>query len=156
LLVSGFGLTASAEDLAECVAKARSFRFRHSEHALAEDVALDLAGARGDRHTVGIHVTEWPAAAVRCMRVVQVEGRAHSLDLERARRDLLADLGAEQLGLQRQAHGMIGERLHARASPELLQRLEPDQELQYAVADHGIVPRAPAAAPSLLGEIDQR
>src|SRR5512140_3631282 len=72
-------------------------RLRQAEHALAQDVALDLVAAGGDREAVGVEMRVGPVAGVGGTRVAEVEAGVRSLDLHRDRGDVLEQLAHERL-----------------------------------------------------------
>src|SRR5438477_4527072 len=118
---------------------------RQAQHALAQDVALDIAGAGRDRVLPGGHDAVEPARRVGHDLGAHVDQCVHAEQLAGRIGDAHADLGARELqdrALRPRwlAADLAGERAVAR----VLHRLAVDEELREALADLGIVPRGAA------------
>src|ERR687891_2473434 len=130
---------------------------RQSQHALAEDVALDLARPGRDRVLAGGHETVEPARGVGHQLGALVDQRVHAQQLARRIRDAHADLGAGQLedralGPGRLAADLAGERPGAR----VLHRLAVDVELREPLAGARVVPGRAAIQRQSPGDGDER
>ena len=88
--------------------------------------------------------------------VADVKRARHPLDLTRQLRQVLAQFRACKLALQRDAHGMIGQRGYSGSTVVLAQRLVANEQFHDLVANHRVARRCAAPARLRFGEVDQR
>src|SRR6185312_1095822 len=129
---------------------------RQAEHALADDVALDLAGPAGDRVLPRTHHPVRPARGVGDRFGRAVDGRVGAEKGRRGVGDALRQLGAEQL----EDRAFRSRRLAAQAPAEApesrhLERLRVDRELGDHLADMGLVPGRLLTVRERLGDLDE-
>src|SRR5438445_9467877 len=120
---------------------------RQAEHALADDVALDLARSRGDRVLAGGQDPVEPAWRVGNHLAALVHEPVHAEQLARRLGDARSQLGAENLEDRALGPRWLAAKL-ARQAPQACQahRLTVDGELGQPLAHEGIVPRGVAIA----------
>src|SRR3984893_15408304 len=129
---------------------------RQPEHALANDVALDLAGAAGDRVLGRAQHPVEPARGVGPRLGGAVDHRVGAEQRRREVGDAHPELGTEEL----EDRALGPRRLAAQSSrqtaqPRHLQCLGLDRQLGQLLADMGLVPRWLLPRRQLLGELDQ-
>src|SRR5690606_19368572 len=71
--------------------------FRQTEHALGNDVALDLVGARVDRAGLGEQEAFQPVAVIHCLRCVAVQLTERAKDTHGGLVHLQVELGPDDL-----------------------------------------------------------
>src|SRR5438045_3240586 len=144
----------SASDVRRC--SASPLALRQAEHALADDVLLNLRGASFDRVRARAEERVLPAPAVQRPLGALHELGVRPLDLHRELLQLLVRLDPPHLaGGSLGARDLALEQLGDGARPQILQRLGVDPELRQLLAHDGVLRDHAPALLHLAGHLDE-
>src|SRR5207244_7847695 len=129
---------------------------RQSKTAFRDDIFLDLRRAAADDEPEREHEVERPDAAVAGAGRAAAERSIGAQDLERGARDIVVQLGGDELVDRRRDAGRVApQRVGQLTVGVELHRLDAHGEIGEALADDRIVGRAPAVSRLALRQADE-